>query len=238
MSCPALAAQKPRKHLRLNSADGLKYVWVPPGSFTMGCSPDDSASEDDEGPLHRVRLSHGFWLCQTEVTVEAFSRYAVQTGAKIPDDQGPARHPVTFVDWQEAAGYCKWIGGRLPTEAEWEYAARAGTSGYTYGGLERVAWFHDNSPGHPDVVATKQRNAFGLFDMLGNVWEWVADWYAAGYYGESPARDPGGPASGTHRVYRGGAFMKYPRFPRVSDRGHDSPSDRDLRKGFRCVWQP
>ena len=119
--------------------------------------------------------------------------------------------PVVGVSWDEARAYCEWAGGRLPTEAEWEYACRAGTTTeYSFGDdaelLEEYAWFDKNSGGQTQPVGAKKPNPWGLHDMHGNVWEWCADWYDDEYYARSPAEDPPGAASGSNRVIRGGGW--------------------------------
>jgi formylglycine-generating enzyme required for sulfatase activity len=249
--------------IRLNPKDGLKYVWIPPGTFIMGCSPGDSKCYDDEKPPHRVTISKGFWMGQTEVTVEAYSRFVNQTGRQMPParDSNPGwtnrSMPIENVSWDDAHAYCEWAGGRLPTEAEWEYAARGGSLEAFYSNLDDIAWYVDNS-GDSDIprswredenrylrglssthraqtVGQKQPNGFRLFDMLGNVWEWVNDWYGSGYYQNSPAIDPQGPAGGETRVVRGGAWYNGPKRVRASFRLRLEPGSRtsDLF-GFRC----
>jgi formylglycine-generating enzyme required for sulfatase activity len=145
--------------------------------------------------------------------------------------------PVVNVGWDDAAAYCQWAGGRLPTEAEWEYAARAGTTGARYADLDSAAWYQSNSakPTHP--VGQKMPNGFGLYDMFGNVMEWVADWYDDFYYRQSPAQDPAGPSSGQYRVMRGGNWTHTARYMRASTRWRSEPTYSAWALGCRCVLE-
>jgi hypothetical protein len=158
---------------KVNTKDGLTYVWIPPGSFMMGCSPEDSECFFYENPPHRVTITKGFWLGQTVVTQLAYQRVKGDN----PSNLTGANRPVEQVTWYESSQYCLRIGGRLPTEAEWEYAARAGTTGSRYGNLDQIAWYANNSDNQTHGVALKPPNAWGLYDMLGNVNQWVSDWY-------------------------------------------------------------
>jgi formylglycine-generating enzyme required for sulfatase activity len=232
---------QPLGKLKLNPKDGLKYVWIPPGTFMMGCSTGDTECNDDEKPPHQVTITKGFWLGQTEVTVGAYKRFAAATGRQMPDTPGfnsrwtNENMPIVNVTWNDAHDYCAWAGGRLPTEAEWEYAARGGSTEARYGPIDDVAWYDGNSGGQTHDVAQKRPNGFGLYDMLGNVWEWVNDWYDQNYYQSSPSQDPQGPASGGERVLRGGSWSHLPRLVRVSDRIYiPFPGNRSLNIGFRC----
>jgi serine/threonine-protein kinase len=227
--------------VRVNPNDGLKYVWIPPGSFQMGCSPGDTECKSEEKPPHQVTITKGFWLGQTEVTVGAYKRFAMATGQQMPTndnlDGGPLNAgwgdeamPIVNVSWEDAHDYCTWAGGRLPTEAEWEYAARGGSTEARYGAIDEVAWYSNNSGVKTHEVGQKRANGFGLYDMLGNVWEWVNDWYDENYYQHSPSQDPIGPTSGWLRVQRGGSFSSMS--ASVSVRARGNPEEIDF--GFRC----
>ncbi len=245
--------------VRENPKDGLKYVWIPPGTFTMGCSPGDNECFDSEKPAHfvtisegfwsekpahSVTISKGFWIGQTLVTVGAYKRFTAGAGQQMPPapnfNSGWTNEnmPIVNVNWNDAQAYCQWSGGRLPTEAEWEYAARGGSTEARYGPIDEIAWYINNSGGQTHEVAQKRANAFGLFDTLGNVLEWVNDPYDANYYQNSPSQDPPGPSGGQARVVRGGAWGDFPRHVRVSVRGSlDEPAMRLNFIGVRCVGE-
>jgi formylglycine-generating enzyme required for sulfatase activity len=233
---PALAEMRVRE----NPKDGLKYVWIPPGTFLMGCSPGDSECYADEKPAHQVTITRGFWMGQTAVTVGAYKRFAAATGRQMPGapdfNSGWANDamPIVNVSWDDATAFCGWAGGRLPTGAEWECAARGGSTEGRYGPIDEIAWYENNSGKRAHEVAQKRANGFGLFDMLGNVLQWVNDWYDEKYYQSSPSQDPAGPASGQFRVLRGGFWLYSPRNVRVSFRSRYNPALRYDGIGFRC----
>jgi formylglycine-generating enzyme required for sulfatase activity/class 3 adenylate cyclase len=256
---------------KVNSRDGLKYVFIPPGKFTMGCSPGDNECNEDEKPAHEVDITNGFWLGQTTATAGAWKRYRTAAGKpalaasdslgrKLNEASADDTVPAVAMTWSEARNFCEWGGGRLPTEAEWEYAARAGRNGARYGNLDAIAWFGDNSGNkkidsgeiwrtdqanytkrlvdngnglHP--VGQKQPNAWNLYDMLGNVWQWTADWYAPQYYAQRENADPAGPPGGKERTLRGGFWFNYPPNVRVSVRNGTAPESRNVSFGVRCA---
>jgi formylglycine-generating enzyme required for sulfatase activity len=225
------------------------FVAIPPGTFTMG-SPDAEEGRSSDEPLHFVTLTQGFWLQATEVTQ---AQYQSVMGANPSSFNGCADCPVERVSWHDAVAYVNalsdregltrcydgeqfvgvgCVGYRLPTEAEWEYAARAGTTGARYGDLDAIAWYSDNAGRRTRPVGQKQANAWGLHDMLGNVWEWVHDWYGS-YPGR--ATDPSGPSSGTGRLVRGGSFAGGGSYLRAASRGSYSPRSRGFNIGFRVA---
>jgi formylglycine-generating enzyme required for sulfatase activity len=217
---PAVVAQAPAKEevtaepalqagsTKANPKDGLTYVWIPPGTFQMGCSPGDSECESDEKPAHTVTITKGFWMGQTEVTQGAYQQVMHANPSHFHGEQ----LPVEDVSSDDANAYCRAVGMRLPTEAEWEYAARAGSTASRYGD-------------------TKEPNAWKLYDMLGKVSEWTNDRYDKNYYSQSPSQDPPGPSSGGQRAIRGG-------YGRVSSRVRLHFGNRGTRYlGFRCAGE-
>jgi formylglycine-generating enzyme required for sulfatase activity len=222
---------KPERIIRtkINAADGLSYVWIPLQQFTMGCSSGDRDCQAFEKPAHRVALTRGFWIGQTEVTQEAYVRV---TGSNPSAFKGPEL-PAEQVSWSEARAYCEAIGMRLPTEAEWEYAARGGAAGPRYGPLDSIAWNLDNSDGKTHEAGRKLPNVFGLYDMLGNVSEWVADW--SGVYPSTSVSDPRGPSSGTHHLARGGSWFSVAGSVRASFRFESGIDFRAAMIGVRCA---
>ena len=201
----------------VNPADGLTYAFIAPGKFVMGCSPNDNECDSDEKPAHAEQIATGFWLSQTEVTQAAWKK--VMKGENPSNFKGD-QLPVENVDWNQSTAYCKAVGGRLPTTKEWEYAARGGTLGARYGDLNAISWSNTNSGSTTHPVGQKQANAYGLSDMLGNVWEWTSDDYSTG-----------------QKEVRGGSWVYDSWVVRVSDRGRNGPASLLSNGGLRCVGE-
>jgi len=233
-----------------NEKDGSEMVLIPAGEFLMG----SETGFPPERPVHRVFVDD-FYLNKHPVTNAQYERFVVETGHRVPylDDRrmpldnwdrdnrlypsGRAHHPVVLVSWRDAQAYCEWAGGRLPTEAEWEKAARGGLEGKLYPWGDEInpsLANYDNREGTTPVGAYPT-SGYGLSDMVGNVWEWVADWYDAKYYSQSPARNPQGPENGMVRVLRGGAWLLFPQFCRAAYRFRNSPDFRFNLVGFRLA---
>lgn len=239
---------------QVSPKDGMVLVYVPAGGFLMGSTGSDAEAAGHEKPQHQVSLD-AYWIDQTEVTNALYAR-CVQAGAcgeprrarsstrsLYYGDTKYDNYPVVYVSWNAAQKYCAWAGRRLPTEAEWEKAAR-GTDGrkYPWGSTwdsDKVNWWMAD-PKDTTAVGSYPAGAspYGVLDMAGNVWEWVADWYGEAYYAGSPDRNPRGPASGTDRVLRGGPWPFCQTCVRAAARSF-APADYDGNSyGFRCAVSP
>lgn len=252
--------------------DGM--VFFKASCFNMGCGSWTDECDNDEKPVHQVCLDD-FYMDTHEVTVQEYRVFADDeelapdgclswNGEKWNfsrkrswDDTGfeqTESQPVACINWYRADQYCKWAGKRLPTEAEWEYAARGGGRKlkYCWGYGQPSANISDESFGkkfagrpiwkgyddgfvHTAPVGSFKANKAGLYDMTGNVWEWVADWYSEIYYGNSPKKNPQGPEKGMARILRGGSWFDNPAELRLSDRSWNSPHVRNYYNGFRCA---
>ena len=232
----AYAQQSTTPPRTFTNSVGMKFVWIDPGSFRMGS--DDKRA--DEKPAHTVTLSKGFYLQTTEVTQR---QWEAVMGTNRSHFKGPDR-PVERVSWQDAQEFLKKLNAkekdsryRLPSEAEWEYACRAGgPEPDEAANLDEVAWWAKNSSDATHPVGQKKPNAWGLFDMRGNVWEWVEDWYDSGAYAKSRQLDPTGPGSGVRRVVRGGSWLNgWPGAFRCPCRYNSRPGFRSDDLAFRCA---
>ena len=225
---------------------------VPAGEFSMGrhrATPDDEkgmrplALRDDR-PVHTVHLD-GFYLDVNEVTHADYAAFVEASGHEPPRHwlggkmpEGKSDFPIYNVDWRDASAYCSWAGKRLPTEAEWEKAARGGLEGldYPWGDdkpSDELALF--NTPDGPGPVGRRKPNGYGLHDMAGSVAEWCSDWFERTYYESSPAQNPQGPDSGMYKVVRGGSWSSGPRRITVFFRNWVRPNTKTPNIGFRCA---
>lgn len=214
-------------------------VLIPKGAFQMGSPAGEG--DADEHPRHKVWVD-AFYIDKYEVTVAKYRKFARATGAALPGQAVPGAEndPVVQVSWNDADRYCKWAGRRLPTEAEWEKAARGGTAAkWSFGDAAAkagdYAWYEDNSGKKAHPVGRKKPNQYGLYDMHGNVREWCSDWYAKDYYGSSPERNPAGPATGSARVVRGGSWLFNADNARSGFRLRLNPDNKNDNIGFRCA---
>jgi formylglycine-generating enzyme required for sulfatase activity len=273
--------------MQAGPVDGLEYVHVPPGAFGMGCVASDGDCQKDEKPSRRVELSRGFWMGRAEVTLAAFRQFVTATAYRTTaeydgwslgfdgrslrkkegaswQDAGFAQgedHPVVHVSWYDAWSYCAWAGGRLPTEAEWEYAARGGRAPtrYVWGDAAepvvngakqanvadeslkrlfprvRIVPGYDDGHAFTSPVASLAANGFGLLGTAGNAAEWCSDSYDPNYYGAGFDRDPAGPPFGLERMIRGGSWLDDASNLRASYRVRGASGYHDALVGFRCV---
>ena len=229
---------------------GMEFILIPEGEFMMGAVPQDKNASDDEKPQHKVRITKPFYMGKYPVTQEEWERLMGNNPSSFI--KAGKRAPVEKVSWNDCQEFIKKLNQkegktyRLPTEAEWEYSSRGGDSGsstiYTYGDdankLGDYAWYNSNSGGTTHPVGQKKPNSLGLYDIMGNVWEWCGDWYDGKYYKNSPSADPKGADKGGSRVLRGGSWGSFARSGRLSDRGISNPDGRDVNCGFRLVLLP
>ena len=260
---PTPSEPKPGERM-VKTVDGVEYAfrWCPAGKFMMGSPKDEEGRFDWAGPQHEVTLTQGFWMLETEVTQgmwqsvmgESISDKAKQ-GSLFHDLHGEgSTYPMYYVSWDDCQEFCRKLSSKigmkitLPTEAQWEYACRAGSTTPFFWGSTLNGDKANCDGDYPYGTSTKGKdlgktapvksyapNAWGLYDMHGNVWEWCSDWYGEKYYTESPSTDPTGPNSGWYRVHRGGGWVSYARLCRSAIRGRLSAGVRSDELGFRPV---
>jgi formylglycine-generating enzyme required for sulfatase activity len=259
--------QDGRRYRKVDLGDGvtMNLVYIRGGTFTMGSPENESGRSSVEGSQTRVTLTDDFWMGETEVTNAQYKRFLEESGYDGSGDADSdylkhfrgqsdmpvgSSHPVVWVSWKNAMAFCEWASRKsgmkvtLPTEAQWEYACRANpskTTRYSFGdsdsSLGDYAWYDKNSGGKTQPVKTKKPNAWGLYDMHGNVWEWCLDWYSDKLPGGSVTNPPG-PGSGGSRVVRGGSGSSLPVGCRSADRYRYTPSFTHNLNGFRVVAVP
>ncbi|MCI5148285.1 MAG: formylglycine-generating enzyme family protein [Candidatus Electrothrix sp. MAN1_4] len=238
---------------------GMELVYIPKGCFQMGSSQNEKDRDDDEGPVHEVCVD-GFWMGKYEVTQGQWKKIM---GDNLAEFQKGDNYPVEQVSWNDTQTFIRRLNSRsrkhfrLPTEAEWEYAARAGTDTVRFWGdspddacryanvydqtsekEKKYGWTHHNcNDGYIETapVGSFRANSFGLYDMLGNVWEWCSDWYDTKYYASRSGDNPTGSLSGSSRVLRGGSWYINPGNVRSADRYRFTPVDRNILLGFRLA---
>jgi len=225
------------------SAQPKGYVWIEPGSFRMGSPINEPGRNPGNEAQRTIILTRGFWICEHEVTqIEYKSIMRINPSPHVGDNR-----PVHRVSWNDAVEYCRRLTAkqkesryissnqefRLPTEAEWEYANRATTSGIRYGEILSTAWYRENSNGKPQDIKTKQPNNWFIYDMIGNVWEWCSDWADSKKPGS--LTDPQGPEMGQSKVFRGGGWISDASNCRAAVSGSGKPDEGYLDIGFRVV---
>jgi eukaryotic-like serine/threonine-protein kinase len=236
---------------RVSPVDGMVGVYVPAGGVLMGSARGDTLAYPNEKPLHWVNLD-AYWMDRTEVTNAMFAQCVGAGVCSPPSQVGSwdrssyygnsqyANYPVIYMSWQDARTYCTWVGRRLPSEAEWEKAAR-GIQGNTYPWGSQLPdnslLNYDQNVGDTSAVGAYPAGAspYGAWDMAGNVWEWVNDWYGENYYMTSPSENPPGPSSGDDRVLRGGSWNYGESIMRSAYRYANFPDYGYGNTGFRCA---
>jgi formylglycine-generating enzyme required for sulfatase activity len=256
----ALQQEAPEQPKLLANSLGLKFALIPAGVFLMGSAETEAGRRCNESPQHEVAVTRPFYLGLYPVTQEQYEKVTGVNPARFNRDGGGGPdYPVEQVSWLDAVAFCKKLSAlpeekeagrvyRLPTEAEWEYACRAGTTtafghgamlsaaqanfdgAFPYGGVDR-----GESAGKTSRVGAYPANNYKLHDLHGNVWEWCADWFHDSYYRRSPRNDPPGPASGQFRVLRGGCWRSHAATCRAAYRNALAPHHRDIYTGFRVV---
>ena len=224
-----------RKTIVVNGVE-FAFRWCPPGTFLMGSPESEKGHLDypdknnNNEALHEVTLTKGFWIMETEVTQKQWQAVMGYNPCRFKNDNCP----VECVSWSDCQKFCFQLGFQLPTEAQWEYACRAGSSDTYAGNLNEMAWYDSNSGNKTHPVGMKKPNAWGLYDMHGNVWEWCQDWQLLPYPGVSET-DPVGPSNGIYRVHRGGSWRHGGTWCRSAYRSGHTPDDPASYIGFRCI---
>jgi len=249
------ASSNDSKHISFNKGRPLEnMILIPEGEFIMGANCIEA--QPDEKPAHKVYL-YAYYIDRYEVTNSEYQQFVLETGHHAPfvDREwahgfnwngfhypaGKGAYPVVLVSWSDATAYALWAGKRIPTEAEWEKAARAGQISQQYPFGNSIDFNHASfNKGYLwrsrlMPAGSYEPNQYGLYDMAGNVWEWCQDWYSKDYYVEQPYLNPAGPSEGYYRIIRGGAWINDPKFLTCANRGKNSPDTKSHAIGFRCA---
>jgi sulfatase modifying factor 1 len=257
VSSHAFAAQQAALPKEITGKDGAPLVLIPAGSYPMGVPTGDRDGGRDEYPRHVIEITD-FYIDKYEVTNGRYLEFVKATNHRVPQNpKNPTRNlwegigipasladrPVINVDWADADAYCKWAGRRLPREAEWEKAAKGNNDWrFPWGNVEptdKHLNFNQKWIGEKTLMPVGSyesgKSPYGVYDMAGNVWEWVNDWYDAKYYEKSPDKNPPGPASGEKRVIRGAGWQNETPTVRIFTRVDSDPTIRNESTGFRCA---
>ena len=239
---------EPTKIVTLPDGNEIEFIYIPPGSFKMGSNENEIDRHGDEGPVRNVHLTRGFYMGKYEVTQGQWMSVMGNNPSVFKNYPDSEKYPVDMISWNKSQEFINRINEldlgtfRLPTEAEWEYACRAGTNTRYYWGTDSTdwkvydyAWAFSRAEGKSHEVGTKKANRWGLHDMSGNVWEWCQDWRGA--YQENDTIDPGGAASGTKKIYRGGSWFNRPSTLRSANRNGHEPDVTGTNSGMRLVLE-
>lgn len=236
------------KNVVLPDGTIIEFVYIPAGTFAMGSAPAEQDRHGDEDPVRQVTISNGFYLGKYEVTQQQWISVMQSNPSVFQKDTDHLQKPVDWVSWNDCQQFIRKLNNlnlgqfRLPTEAEWEYACRAGSTSRYYWGddlkdeeVYEHAWAFSRAAGKSHLVGTKKPNAWNLYDMSGNVWEWCSDW--RGPYHPSDTIDPTGPAEGKRKIYRGGSWFNKPSTLRSANRHGHEPDMRGTNAGLRLVLE-
>lgn len=247
---PALGQATPSYDtlIQFSPALSFHFQYIPSGTFIMGSPAEEAMRGKDEGPQHEVAITKGLYLGTYEVTQAQWEQVMGENPAVFQSLEKSSRHPVEFVSWNDCQEFISQLNAmgkgtfRLPTEAEWEYACRAGTqSPYYWGdkmkqnGSSDYAWANSRSFAQTHTVGSKQPNAWGLYDMSGNVWEWCQDWFDS--YPSESQTNPRGPEEGKMKVFRGGSWYDFYESHRSANRHKHAPDEQYAAIGLRLVWE-
>jgi formylglycine-generating enzyme required for sulfatase activity len=239
----------PTKTISLTDVkSGIEFILVEPGSFFMGSPAEETGRHGDEDPVRQVKITRPYYLGKYEVTQQQWEAIMGNNPSIFYDYPESGNHPVDMISWDDAAEFISKLNAegigqfRMPTEAEWEYACRAGSTARFYWGddpgyklLNQYAWGYSRAEGRSHPVGSKEPNAWGFYDLSGGVWEWCSDW--RGDYNPADTLDPQGPAEGKSRIYRGGSWFNEPEALRSANRHGHPPDTRGSNSGLRLVLE-